>query len=275
MIFYNNLAWIVLAYLIGSINFSLIVTKFISNKRDIRKEGSGNAGATNVARVYGLKIGLIVFILDVSKSYWLGFILGLLQSKTEAFSNIIPQLALVFVIIGHIFPLYFGFKGGKGAATLLGMIASISIILAAIGAIIFFTIVYITKYVSVGSIVTPFILSILSLLVPFFNHWDTTITYPISFVTPLSLIVASIIVAASHWTNIKRLLNKNENKIDLISIKTKFKNSKKHHEEESLDLDYLESIEFDEVKKDLPTIENALSKDNYKNINKNHDDLKN
>ena len=108
-----NLLWIIVAYLIGSINFSIIFTKNNKNKKNIKEVGSGNAGATNAARVYGFKFGLCIFILDASKSFWLGFILGLLQRNVEAFNVIIPQLCLIFVIIGHTFPLYFNFKGGK------------------------------------------------------------------------------------------------------------------------------------------------------------------
>ena len=154
-----NIIWCILCYLIGSINFSIILTKFSSSKKNIKEIGSGNAGATNAMRAYGFKFGLLVFFLDTSKSFWIGFIMGLLQSKTEAFSALLPQVCLLFVIIGHIFPIYFKFKGGKGAASFLGMLASISIFLAMIGTVIFVVIVWKTKYVSLGSITVPYILA--------------------------------------------------------------------------------------------------------------------
>lgn len=219
-----NILWIIVAYLIGSINFSIIFTKNNKNKKNIKEVGSGNAGATNAARVYGFKFGLCIFILDASKSFWLGFILGLLQSNVEAFRSVIPQLSLIFVIIGHIFPLYFNFKGGKGASCLLGMIASISLFIAAIGTIIFFVIVLLTRYVSLGSIVVPYFLALLSFLCPYWHNVDSTIINQIFWFSPLFLLIASFIVTISHWQNIDRLIHKKESKIQFNNKDQKIKN---------------------------------------------------
>ncbi len=218
-----NFLWIIVAYLIGSINFSIIFTKNKKNMKNIKEVGSGNAGATNAARVYGIKFGVCIFILDASKSFWLGFLLGLLQSNVTAFNVIIPQLSLIFVIIGHIFPIYFSFKGGKGASCLLGMIASISLFIAAIGTIIFFIIVILTRYVSLGSIIVPFILALLSFLCPYWHNIDSTITNQIFWFSPLFLFIASIIVTLSHWQNIGRLIHKKESKIQFINKNQKIK----------------------------------------------------
>ncbi len=218
-----NFLWIIVAYLIGSINFSIIFTKNKKNMKNIKEVGSGNAGATNAARVYGIKFGVCIFILDASKSFWLGFLLGLLQSNVTAFNVIIPQLSLIFVIIGHIFPIYFNFKGGKGASCLLGMIASISLFIAAIGTIIFFIIVILTRYVSLGSIIVPFILALLSFLCPYWHNIDSTITNQIFWFSPLFLFIASIIVTLSHWQNIGRLIHKKESKIQFINKNQKIK----------------------------------------------------
>ncbi len=218
-----NFLWIIVAYLIGSINFSIIFTKNKKNMKNIKEVGSGNAGATNAARVYGFKFGVCIFILDASKSFWLGFLLGLLQSNITAFNVIIPQLSLIFVIIGHIFPIYFNFKGGKGASCLLGMIASISLFIAAIGAIIFFIIVILTRYVSLGSITVPFILALLSFLCPYWHNIDSTITNQIFWFSPLFLFIASIIVTLSHWQNIGRLIHKKESKIQFTNKNQKIK----------------------------------------------------
>ncbi len=216
-----NIIWCILCYLIGSINFSIILTKFSSSKKNIKEIGSGNAGATNAMRAYGFKFGLLVFFLDTSKSFWIGFIMGLLQSKTEAFSALLPQVCLLFVIIGHIFPIYFKFKGGKGAASFLGMLASISIFLAMIGTVIFVAIVWKTKYVSLGSITVPYILAALAFLIPFFKHMDTVIICGQFWLSPVCLFAASIIVATSHWQNIIRLINGNESKFSFKSNKIK------------------------------------------------------
>lgn len=222
-----NLAWIVLAYLIGSINFSIILTKFSKNKKNIKEVGSGNAGATNAMRSYGFRFGLLIFILDTSKSFWLGFVMGLLQSKTESFNSLIPQMVLLFVIIGHIFPIYFKFKGGKGAATLLGMIASISLFLAMIGTVLFLLIVGFTKYVSLGSVVVPYALGATAFALPYFNYVDTVIKYGPFWLSPVCIFIGSLIVALSHYKNIIALLNGNERKTDILSI---FKNKNSNNE---------------------------------------------
>lgn len=212
-----NILWIILAYLIGSLNFSIIFT--MSKKRkNIKNVGSGNAGATNAMRTYGFKFGFLIFILDASKSFWFGFVLGFLQTNVEAFYSIIPQVCMLFIILGHIFPIYFKFKGGKGAASLLGMIASISLILAAISAILFIFIVVKWKYISLGSIVVPYIASALSFLLPYFNSIDTTITYGPYWISTICLFVGSIMVALSHYENIIKLINKNENKFSISNI---------------------------------------------------------
>lgn len=235
----NNILWIILAYLIGSLNFSIILTK-LTHKKNIKEVGSGNAGATNAMRAYGIKFGLTVFILDASKSYWFGFALGAIQKNYEAFNSLIPQLILIFVILGHIFPIYFGFKGGKGAATLLGMIASISLFLAIIGAVIFITIVYFTKYVSLGSITVPYILALLAFLCPYFNGIDTTINYTYIWYNPLFLFIASVIVASCHWQNIMRLLSGTESKLS-------FKNdSKPNNQTSSKEIDTFIKLDKEE-----------------------------
>ena len=211
-----NLLWILFGYIVGSINFSIILTKYSKTKKNIKEIGSGNAGATNALRSYGWRFGLLIFILDTSKSYWFAFLIGMLQLHSDAFDQVIPQLAILFVIIGHIFPLFFQFKGGKGASTLLGMISSISLILAAIGTIIFLIVVYLTRYVSLGSIVVPYILAALAFIHPYLNGWfDSVISYGEFWLSPLMLFIASMVVTASHFQNIKNLLNKNERKIGM------------------------------------------------------------
>lgn len=208
------------AYFVGSINFSIILTKFSKDKEDIKTKGSGNAGATNAVRAYGWSFGLLVFFLDTSKAYWFAFILGFLQKNNPAFSTTLPQLITLFVIVGHIFPIFFDFKGGKGAATNLGMISSISILLALIGAIIFILMVGITRYVSLGSVVIPYGLAAMS-FIPIFNGWyDSMISAGPFWLTPVCLFIASLIVSISHRQNIINLIQRKERKIS-FSKKTK------------------------------------------------------
>lgn len=215
-----NIIWIIFAYFIGSINFSIIFTTLSKEKQHIKTVGSGNAGATNAMREYGIKFGILIFILDASKSFWFAFMAGMLQNKVEAFQDLIPQLSTIFVIIGHIFPIWFNFKGGKGAATNLGFIASISLLLAAIGFVLFVSIVYYTKYVSLGSIIVPYMLATLSTINPILNGWhDSAIHYGPWWITTLCLFIAALIVTASHHKNIIRLIKKEERKISFSSNK--------------------------------------------------------
>lgn len=227
MVWVVNILWIIFAYFVGSINFSIILTSIDNTKKNIKEVGSKNAGATNAARIYGMKFGILIFFLDTSKAYWFAFIAGLLQSHVSAFSSLIPQLVTIFVIIGHIFPIYFNFKGGKGASTLLGMIASISLILAAIGAILFITVVLLTRYISLGSIVVPYWLAALSFIHPYLNGWyDSCIHYGPFWLSPVMLFIACLVVTASHYQNITRLILGNENKARFTFIeKQKNKNN--------------------------------------------------
>lgn len=213
-----NLLWMFLAYLIGSVNFAILLSN-LKKKTNIRTLGSKNAGATNALRLYGWKFGLLVFILDTSKAFWLAVFLGLLQTYVRAFEMVIPQLAVLFVIIGHIFPIFYDFKGGKGAATLLGMIAAISLLLALIGAILFFAVIFLTRYVSVGSITVPYFLVLFSLINPYLNGWyDSAIHYGPYWVSTIILLIGSFIVTLTHLPNLQRLMMHKENKLQFNFI---------------------------------------------------------
>lgn len=228
--FIINFLWIILGYLIGSINFSIILSKKSPQKIDIKKVGSGNAGATNFARAFGLKYGLVIFILDASKSFWFGFLAGLLQRNVEAFNLLIPQMCLISVIVGHIFPVWFHFKGGKGAATLLGMIASISLFLAIIGTVLFFIIFWFTRYISLGSILVPYFLVAFSFLCQYWYFFDSVIWYQPFWVSPVCLLIGTMIVTVSHRENIIRLIQKKESKFEIkwtLQEKNKEENNNK------------------------------------------------
>ena len=209
--------FLVIGYLIGSIAFSLILTR---KKGDLRTKGSGNAGATNTARVHGKKIGLLVFTLDVIKpivSILISYFIS--KSNWKAANGAIIQFAALGAVIGHIFPIFFKFKGGKGAACMLGFIFAMNWLLGLIGAFIFITIVFLTKYVSVGSILTPLILLIMQialLFIPVLNEsWSTPLLNenPINgqyWLNTIFFATIWIIVTLKHSSNIKRLLSKKE-----------------------------------------------------------------
>lgn len=202
----------ILAYAIGSISNAILISKFLK-KEDIRTKGSGNAGATNSLRSYGIKIGLIVFALDILKPIVAILIAwGINKHTTEqAYLPIIGFAA----IVGHIYPIFFNFKGGKGAASALGFIIATQWILAIIGFIVFMLIVFKTKKVSLGSILTPVILLIIFIglgasgslqnytwmpLMQNLEWWGIAIVFGLIW----------LLVVYKHKANIKRLLNGTE-----------------------------------------------------------------
>ena len=196
----NKVILIIAAYLIGSVNFSILLSRLISGQ-DIRKSGSGNAGATNMLRTYGKKMGVITLLLDVFKGIAVILICRLLKVEKEW-----EYVSAVFVILGHNFPLYFGFKGGKGVATSLGAVLMLNWKIGLIVAVIAISIMAITRYVSLGSIIggAVFIIAqIISMLV--FEEFNV-----IRFVCVL---VMGGLLIIRHHANIKRLLSGTESKL--------------------------------------------------------------
>jgi len=211
--------FLVIGYFIGSIAFSLILTR---KKGDLRTKGSGNAGATNTARVYGKKMGLMVFTLDLIKPIVATLIAYYItKSGWDKANGAIIQFAALGAVIGHIYPVFFKFKGGKGAACMLGFIVAMNWILALVGFIIFLGIVISSRYVSLGSILTPLILLFLQialLFIPSLNEsWSTPLMNENAinghyWLNTIFFATIWMIVTLKHVPNIKRLINKNENK---------------------------------------------------------------
>jgi len=190
---------LIVAYLLGSIPFGYIFAKTVG-KTDIREHGSGNIGATNVLRVMGWKLALPVFIFDLLKGF-----LAVLLAKVADNGSLLPLAAGMLVMIGHSFPLFLSFKGGKAAATAIGVLLSLSgwVTLALFAAAVL--ILAITRYVSLASVVG-------SLLVPIF-FWLFGFDLPYII---FGLAVAALVVFR-HQANIKRLLNGTEPKLDFGS----------------------------------------------------------
>jgi glycerol-3-phosphate acyltransferase PlsY len=198
-----NITILLLAYLLGSIPTSVWIGKHFF-KIDIREHGSRNAGSTNAIRILGWKAGLIVLIFDIFKG-WLAVNLIRLTDyyipETGDYINF--QLLLgIAAIIGHIFPVYVGFKGGKGVATLLGFVLAIDPTTTLICIGVFIVALIITKYVSLSSMIAGFSFPVLVIFV-----FKTTTPSLIIF----SLIV-SVLLLFTHQKNIERLLRKEENK---------------------------------------------------------------
>ncbi len=202
-----NLALIVAAYLIGSVPSSVWIGKLFYNT-DVRMHGSGNAGATNTFRVLGNKAGILVFVIDLMKGFAAAR-LALLNTSLAAGAPeylITIQLVLgIAAILGHIFPLYAGFNGGKGVATLFGAILAISFFPTLIMAGIFFATLFGTRYVSLSSILAGISFPLLIILVFDINTQSLII---FSVMIPILIII-------THQKNIGRLLRNEESKADL------------------------------------------------------------
>jgi glycerol-3-phosphate acyltransferase PlsY len=192
---------IIIGYLLGSISFSYIIAKKIK-KVDIRQHGSGNAGATNTLRVLGLGPALSVLALDVLKgviAVWLGAMLA--PDETGLF----PALAGFAAIIGHNWPVYYGFRGGKGVATTIGVLATLVLFPALYAGIVAIISIVFTKYVSLGSILFAILTPIITLI--FLDYYG----YPVMYAY-LAVVVALLSIWR-HRTNIQRLLSGSESKI--------------------------------------------------------------
>lgn len=185
-----------ISYLIGSISFSVLMARGMKGI-DIRNHGSGNAGATNTLRVLGKGPAALVLVLDILK----GVIAVLLGRWLGGDSEWIPALCGIASIVGHNWPVYFRFRGGKGIATTIGVMACLAIIPVLLSAIILLIVVAITRYVSLGSLILVLFTPIFLLL--FGNHG------PIFWA---SLIIC-LFAFWRHRTNIVKIVQGRENKI--------------------------------------------------------------
>ena len=191
--------YLFLAYLIGSIPFGLIVTKILTGK-NITKEGSGNIGATNVFRIVSKKIGTMVLLRDASKPI---IALILINNYDNIFFDKYKVAIIFCSVIGHIYPIWLKFNGGKGVATLFGGFLFINPYTAILSIMTWFLMVKITKLSSLGALVSIFILTIAN-----FIFIDGGLNKSL-------ILILMIIIYYKHKDNIKRLVNKSENKIDL------------------------------------------------------------
>jgi len=196
-------AFIIIAYFLGSIPTSVWVGKFFFNK-DVRDYGSGNAGATNTVRVLGYSAGIPVLLFDVFKA-WLPVFASIkwvhweVVGDTLVYFNIIIGFAAV---LGHIFPIFSGFRGGKGVATLAGTALALFPLAFLSSLLTFIVVIAITRYVSLGSLAAAFVFPLFLVFV--FDYHST----------PLIIlgIFASVFLVFTHRKNIKKLLNGTENK---------------------------------------------------------------
>ncbi len=203
--------YVLLAYLLGSIPTSVWIGKVFYNI-DVREFGSGNAGATNTFRVLGKKAGIPVLIIDILKgslAVSLSF-LSVYEINSSGFINL--QLALgIAALIGHIFPIFAGFRGGKGVATILGVVFCILPLACSLSLLVFLVVFLSSRIVSLSSMVAGISFPIILNLVLHNENWILII---------FSIVVSALLIIP-HRKNITRLLKKEESKVKLFSRASK------------------------------------------------------
>jgi len=194
----------IIAYLIGSVNFSVLISKKMAGF-DVREKGSGNGGTTNVLRTVGKKAAALTLIADVLKgviAIFIAWIAGKIAKENPA---ILVQLAAIGVVVGHTFPIFFGFKGGKGIATSLGILLLLNWEIGLICLIFAVSLMALTRMVSLGSISAAVLFPILTIFIK--EHYIVQGNY---FV--FGVIMAAFIIF-NHRSNVKRIIDGTENKL--------------------------------------------------------------
>ena len=195
----NNLLLIILFYLVGSLPFALILTK-LSGFGDIRNIGSGNIGATNVLRTGNKLLAIIVLSLDILKGLIPYLIIHIYFNELSLLNKI---FLCHFAVIGHIYPIWLKFKGGKGVATYIGFLFGLNPYIAISFLLIWLVVAYMSKYSSLGSLVGIFVAPAYFIFINF------------NFNISIFFIYLSFVIVIKHKENIKRLINKTESKIKL------------------------------------------------------------
>ena len=198
-----------IAYAIGSVNFSVIISKKMAGF-DVREKGSGNAGSTNVLRTVGKKAAAITLVCDILKgvvAILVALVIGLFAKESS--KAILVEVAALAVVLGHTFPIFFGFRGGKGVATSLGIILLINWKIGLICLVFALTLMALTRMVSLGSISASVLFAVLTMFIT--DSYVAGIEHDFSFVIFGVLLAAFVIF--NHRSNLKRILNGTENKL--------------------------------------------------------------
>lgn len=186
---------VVIAYLLGSISFAVLLVR-LKTGRDIRQEGSGNAGATNVLRAHGKKLAILVALLDVAKGA-----AGVLLVRLVTADPRYAAAAGFAAVLGHVFPVFYGFRGGKGVATAVGAFFALAPLAMALSVAVFLIVVLLTRYVSVGSVVAMTLLPLLAGVLG----------------APQAVVIAAaataVLVMFKHLENLKRLARGEERRL--------------------------------------------------------------
>lgn len=196
----------IISYIIGSISFGVLISKKMAGI-DVREKGSKASGSTNVLRTVGKKAAALTLICDILKgivAVLIAILLGFIVKELD--KPLLVQISAIAVVIGHTFPIFFGFKGGKGVATSLGVLLLINWQIGLICLVFALVIMVLTKMVSAGSVLAAILFPVLTLFMGQ-EHYIISGNY---FV--FSVIMA-LIVAFNHRSNINRILNGSENKL--------------------------------------------------------------
>lgn len=209
MIIYIVMA--IIAYCIGSVNFSVIFSKKFAGF-DVREKGSGNAGSTNMLRSVGKKAAALTLVCDILKgvvSIIIAIILGNIINDIN--KELLLQIAGVAVVLGHTFPVFFQFKGGKGVATSLGILLMSNWQIGLICLVFALVLMALTRMVSLGSCAAAVLFPVLTLFIN--DHYTVLTQGKQGNVYFIYSIILAVIVLYNHRSNIKRILNGTENKL--------------------------------------------------------------
>jgi len=197
---------LIVGYLIGSINFSVIISKKVAGF-DVREKGSGNAGTTNMLRSVGKQAAIVTLVCDILKgvvAILFAIILGNIVKEIDKATLV--QLSAIGVVIGHTFPIFFRFKGGKGIATSLGILLMSNWQIGLICLIFALLLMALTRMVSLGSIAAAVLFPVLTLFID--------VNYIVQGNYFLFSVILALIVIFNHRQNIQRIMNGNENKLN-------------------------------------------------------------
>lgn len=227
---------VIISYLVGSIPSSIWVGKIVKGV-DIRDHGSGNAGATNTFRLLGWKPGVIVLLLDFLKgfasSFWISTLAYSIASgpvalfsfwEVDAFLKITCG---VVAVIGHMFPIYANFEGGKGMAAAAGMLCGIEPISVAITAVVFLTVMLVSRFVSLASLISAFIYPLILVVMRYIFEW------PIDGSILIFAGMVGLGIIIKHKGNIRRLMKGEENRVQSFQPATGWLNKKEQQNNSS------------------------------------------
>ena len=197
----------IVAYLIGSISFSVLISKKMAGF-DVREKGSGNAGATNMLRAVGKKAAVLTLLCDALKgvvAILFAILVGVISKNSD--KSLLVQIAGILVVVGHTFPVFFGFKGGKGVATSLGVLLITNWKIGLICLVFALVLIVLTRMVSMGSMGAAILFPVLTIFI------NTNYTVSDGSKYFVYSVILALIVAFNHRSNIKRILNGTENKV--------------------------------------------------------------